>query len=308
MAEVVEQRVDRLEEALMKLAYAQFNNEMGLKELREENLKFQREMAAFKNEMLDFKNEMAAFKNEMSDFKNEMLDFKNEMAAFKNEMLDFKNEMAAFKNEMLDFKNEMAEFKNEMLDFKDEMAEFKDEMAAFKDEMAEFKRKVDEDIAEMKRERREMNLQWGAIANKLGTIVEDIIYPSCRRIAREHFGAPDELEFEGQRIRRPYQRGDRREFDGILVWPGHVMLLEAKATVRPEYLEAFDRFVAEGRFFRYFPEYVGRRLIPIFSSLSLTEDEVAWLTAHRLYAVAMGEEAMALLNGDELQERPATSS
>ncbi|MDI6750586.1 MAG: hypothetical protein QMD73_10455 [Rhodocyclaceae bacterium] len=256
MAETVGQRVDRLEEALMKLAYAQFNNEMGLKELREENLKFQREMAEFKNEMVEFKNEM----------------------------LDFKDEMRAFKNEM-------TEFKNEMLDFKDEMR-------AFKNEMAEFKRKVDEDIAEMKRERREMNLQWGAIANKLGTIVEDIIYPSCRRIAREHFGAPDELEFEGQRIRRPRMRGDRREFDGILVWPGHVMLLEAKATVRPEYLEAFDRFVREEAFFRYFPEYAGRRLIPIFSSLSLTDDEVAWLTERRLYAVAMGEEAMALLNPD----------
>lgn len=228
MAETVGQRVDRLEEALMKLAYAQFNNEMGLKELREENLKFQREMAEFKDEMRAFKNEMAEFKNEM----------------------------------------------------------------------AEFKRKVDEDIAEMKRERREMNLQWGAIANKLGTIVEDIIYPSCRRIAREHFGAPDELEFEGQRIRRPRMRGDRREFDGILVWEGHVMLLEAKATVRPEYLEAFHRFVREEMFFRYFPEYAGRRLIPIFSSLSLTDEEVAWLTERRLYAVAMGEEAMALLNPD----------
>ncbi|WP_131111555.1 hypothetical protein [Sulfuricystis thermophila] len=284
MAKTVGQRVDRLEEALMKLAYAQFNNEMGLKELREENLKFQREMVVFKDEMRAFKNEMLDFKDEMRAFKNEMTEFKNEMLDFKDEMRAFKNEMAGFKNEMLDFKNGTVEFRNEMLDFKNEMAEFK--------------RKVDEDIAEMKRERREMNLQWGAIANKLGTIVEDIIYPSCRRIAREHFGAPDELEFEGQRIRRPRKRGDRREFDGILVWEGHVMLLEAKATVRPEYLEAFDRFVREEAFFRYFPEYAGRRLIPIFSSLSLTEDEVAWLTERRLYAVAMGEEAMALLNPD----------
>lgn len=34
----------------------------------------------------------------------------------------------------------------------------------------------------------------------------------------------------------------------------------------------------------------------MFSALALTEAEVEWLSAHRLYAVAMGEDAMALLN------------
>ncbi len=267
------ERVDRLEEALMKLAYAQFNTEMEIREL---------------------KGEMLAFKNEMADFKNEMAEFKNEMADFKNEMLAFKDEMAEFKNEMLAFKDEMADFKNEMLAFKDEMVEFKDEMRVFKDEMAQFK-------DEVRRDQRAMNKRWGEISNKMGTIVEDIIYPSVRRIAREHFGAPEDMEFEGQRIKRMRLVGDQREFDGVFAWPGHVLLLEAKATVRPEYLEAFDRFVQEGAFFAYFPEYAGRRLIPVFSALALSEDEIAWLTQHRLYAVAMGEDAMELLNGEAVE-------
>ncbi|MFN3883432.1 MAG: hypothetical protein ACK4Q4_01565, partial [Rhodocyclaceae bacterium] len=141
-----------------------------------------------------------------------------------------------------------------------------------------------------------MNKRWGEIANKMGTIVEDIIYPSVRRIAREHFGAPEDMEFEAQRIKRRRAAGDRREFDGIFVWPGHVLLLEAKATVRPEYLQAFDQFLCDGAFFAYFPEYQGRRLIPVFSALALTDEEVAWLTAHRIYAAAMGEDAMQLVN------------
>jgi len=252
MTDTVE-RVDRLENALMKLAYAQFNTEMEIRELSKE---------------------MSAFKDEMAEFKNEMLDFKNEMAKFKNEMLDFKNEMAGFKNEMTDFK--------------DEMAEFKDEMARFKEET--------------RREQRAMNKRWGEIANKMGTIVEDIIYPSVRRIAREHFGAPEEMEFEGQRIKRRRAAGDRREFDGVFVWEGHVLLLEAKATVRPEYLAAFDEFVRTGAFFQYFPEYAGRRLIPVFSALALTEAEVGWLTERRLYAVAMGEDAMELLNAEAVEQ------
>ncbi len=185
----------------------------------------------------------------------------------------------------------MAEFKNEMAEFKNEMLQFKQEMVLFRDET--------------RREQREMNKRWGEIANKMGTIVEDIIYPSVRRIAREHFGAPEEMEFEGQRLKRRRAAGDRREFDGVFVWEGHVLLLEAKATVRPEYLAAFDEFVRNSAFFQYFPEYTGRRLIPVFSALALTKQEVAWLTERRLYAVAMGEDAMELLNAEVIEQQAA---
>lgn len=160
------------------------------------------------------------------------------------------------------------------------------EMSAFKDEV--------------RRDQRAMNKRWGEIANKMGTIVEDIIYPSARRIAREHFGAPEEMEFEAQRILRRRVPGDRREFDGVFAWEGHVLLLEAKATVKLEYLMAFDAFVRAGEFFGYFPEYAGRRLIPVFAALSLEQEEVDRLSERRLYALAMGEDAMELLNAEAI--------
>jgi hypothetical protein len=189
---------------------------------------------------------------------------------------------------MLSFKNEMAEFKNEMAEFKNEMAEFKDEV---------------------RRDQRAMNKRWGEISNKMGTIVEDIIYPSARGIARDYFGAGD-FEFEAPRIRRAHATlaGHQREFDGLLLWPGHVLLLEAKASVRPEYLKAFDAFVKDEALFDYFPEYRGRRVIPLFSALALTDEELAWLTRHGLYAAAMGEEAMTLLNGPEVDGQAARAS
>ena len=34
------------------------------------------------------------------------------------------------------------------------------------------------------RDRREMNQRWGELANKMGTVVEDIVAPSVRRLAR----------------------------------------------------------------------------------------------------------------------------
>lgn len=51
-----------------------------------------------------------------------------------------------------------------------EMKEFKDEMKDFKDEMIIFKN-------ESQTDRKNMNKQWGDLANKLGTIVEDIVAP-----------------------------------------------------------------------------------------------------------------------------------
>ena len=97
----IEQKVDKLEEALMRLVYIQQKTEM-----------------------------------ELQSFKDEMLNFKNEMKVFKDEMLDFKNEMKVFKDEMLDFK--------------------------------EWSKKNIESL----------NRQWGNLANRMGTLVEDIFFPS----------------------------------------------------------------------------------------------------------------------------------
>ncbi|MFN3883433.1 MAG: hypothetical protein ACK4Q4_01570 [Rhodocyclaceae bacterium] len=59
MAHTVAERVDRLEEALAKLADAQLANELEWRE-------FKREMRVFKQEMAQFKDEMAQFKDEMA--------------------------------------------------------------------------------------------------------------------------------------------------------------------------------------------------------------------------------------------------
>ena len=154
MTEVVE-RVNLLEEALTKLAYAQFNTHIEMDRLIREG-----EAWRARSEQ-----EMAAFKAEMQASRERS--------------------------------------EREMADFKAEMADFKDEMRA---------------------DRREMNKRWGEIANRLGTIVEDIVLPNIPRIAREHFNA-SELEFLGARIRKrhPTEPDRMREFDVIAAWPGSVL-------------------------------------------------------------------------------------
>jgi hypothetical protein len=191
-------------------------------------------------------------------------------------------------------------FRDEMRIFKDEIREdtskLKDEMKDFKDEMKDFK-------DEMKAEHRKMNKQWAEVTNKLGSFAEDIAYPNTKRIAEEQFGITSELEFEGQRIMRHNAQdyAQRFEFDGILVYPEMVFLVESKFTVRMEYLTDMTRVVE--RFRLAFPEYNDRPVAPVFTSMAIKPDQVKYLTGIGVYAMALGDETMELLNFDELQAK-----
>ena len=187
---------------------------------------------------------------------------------------------------MARFEREMLEFKNEMRVFKDEMREFKDEMRVFKDEMRASKRAIDK--------------QWGDLANKMGTIVEDILAPNLRRLARDHFRFDPILAFMTRCTRRQPARPElESEFDAVIVGPDAVILGEAKSTPTLSAAEEFAGKVAT--FFDFFPEYQGRRLLPVLGSWAIPEAVVARLTQHRIYAMQMGEDTMELVNAPALE-------
>ena len=91
-----------------------------------------------------------------------------------------------------------------------EMREFKEEMREFKDEMSEFK---DETV----RDRKRMNKQWGDLANRLGTLVEDIVAPNLPRVASELLGCEHPSLF-ALRVVRHWQ-GETREYDALAPGP-----------------------------------------------------------------------------------------
>ncbi len=51
-----------------------------------------------------------------------------------------------------------------------------------------------------------------------------------------------------------------------------------------------------GEFARYYPEYGDLPIVPVFSSLNIPEDMVEYLTRRGIYALAMGDEAMQVIN------------
>ena len=187
---------------------------------------------------------------------------------------------------------EMSDFKDEMRDFKDEMRDFKDEMRDFKDEMGEYKDWSKKQITRM-------NQQWGDLANKLGTVVEDIVAPNIPRLAKVYFGC-EELDYIAIRVRKRSiaDRSRRREFDTIAACEGIFILNETKSSPTARDVDRFAKFLSSGELFDYFPEYRECRVYPIFSSLYMDEALVTYLSRKGIYALAMKDDTMDILNFD----------
>jgi Sec-independent protein translocase protein TatA len=201
-------------------------------------------------------------------------------------------------NEMREFKDEMREFKDEMREFKDEMREFKDEMSEFKDEMSDYKDWSKKQIISM-------NRQWGDLANKLGTVVEDIVAPNIPRIAKVYFGCP-EVDYIAVRVKKRSvtDRSRRREFDAIAVCEKIFILNETKSSPETRDVDKLAEFVQSGELFDYFPEYKGYRICPVFSSLYLDDAFVAYLSRKGVYALTMKDDTMEIVNFDALGVGP----
>ena len=120
--------------------------------------------------------------------------------------------------------------------------EFQMNLDASREEMREQREERQRELETQKAENRDiirgMNQRWGEIANKMGTIVEDIVAPNIPRILRE-----------------------------------------------------------------YFPEYATYTVVPIMSTLNISTEHLSALTDRGIYAMAMGDQTMDLLNAEEIRAR-----
>ena len=200
------------------------------------------------------------------------------------EMLEFKEEMRVFKEEMRAFKDEMRDFKDEMLKFKDEMRDFKDEMNAFKDRMEK----------EVKR----INKQWGELSNKLGTIVEDIVYPGTGPVLKKYF----KCDPDGMMSNVVKKRGNLiDEFDIIATCRDRVFLIEVKSTLRKEYIEDAERKVE--RLKKLFPEFSDKKVILILATLKVSDKVAKEVTKRCIFLMVYREwEYMDIVNFEECKK------
>lgn len=186
----------------------------------------------------------------------------------------------------------MTRLERDIKSLRDEMSAFKNEMLAFKNEMLGFK-------DEARADRREMNKKWGELANKMGTIDEDLIAPAVRPVLSKYFDCEP-----GIRTIRYKKRVNGKEFevDVLVVCENKVFMIEVKSSPRTEYVEQIlDK---SGLFREFCPEYNDKELIPIFAGVVFDENVIQHATQKGLYVMAYREwDYVDILNFDEIKNR-----
>ena len=152
-------------------------------------------------------------------------------------------------------------------------------------EMREFK-------DETRRQNREMNRKWGDLANKLGTLVEDLVAPSLPRLIQETLG----LEVIDLSVRRKRKLPDGRvqEFDALAVTASLVCLNSTKATLRSADVEGL---IGEIDILReFFPEYRATPLVGILASLAVDDGVLRQASREGFLVLATGDRLMEVKN------------
>ena len=174
-----------------------------------------------------------------------------------------------------------------------------DEMKDFKDEMREFKEDIRKDTEKFKKE---TNKTWGELANKMGTIVEDIVAPGLKGIGARYFGI-DEFDSFAPRLRlKSADRSMSREFDVIAETEEYFFIVETKSTPSTGYISDFIKLIS--RLDDWFPviREKKKKLVPVFASLYIPGDLITYLTRHNILAMATREDGMDIFNTEVLEQ------
>lgn len=225
---------------------------------------------------------------------------KEKVSGLEQMMMELAYESMKTDMALRDLSSEMKDFKNEMKAFKDEMKDFKDEMRSFKDEMRKdtktFKEEIRKDTDNFKKE---LNKKWGELANKMGTIVEDIVAPGLKGVAAEYFGIK-EFDFFAPRLRlKNSDRSMTREFDVIAETNDYFFVVETKSTPSTGFISDFIKLIPQ--LDSWFPVIREKKLIPVFASLYISDDLITYLTRNNILAMATRGDGMDICNTEVLK-------
>ena len=203
-------------------------------------------------------------------------------------------------------------------------------------------KKLEEEITRLGRqweeERKEMNKRWGELANKMGTLAEDIVAPNISGIAREYFGCSDIKDFMVRRRKKNTKDASKvREFDVIAVCDDKVIINETKSTPKrtssrmklrnenreieldivgftedkafivevrssPDRQGYIDEFIEKLRVLpEFLPEIKSYEVVPIYAGLTMSESTIEYLTKNNIYALIVKGDILEIANFDKVK-------
>jgi hypothetical protein len=171
-------------------------------------------------------------------------------------------------------------------------------------ELQEGNHQIQEGIRALERESSAAQRKWGELANKMGTLVEDIVAPGLPTVFLRVFGL-DRLDSYGQRVHRRHRsdRGREREFDYVAS-AGNVFLVnETKSTLRPEDSAAFVTVLGHARDYLFEEEVGGKDIVGALAAFTIDPSLVAAGERQGLLMFGLGTGLLRVLNSPDFQPR-----
>ena len=155
---------------------------------------------------------------------------------------------------------------------------------------------------EMKEFKVDINKKWGELANRLGTLAEDLIAPNLPGLIKKEFRF-DEPHFLGLRLRRRSKEHNiRGEVDCLLEYDEHVFICEVKSQSSKKSIHGFKTFVDQ-KFPMLFPEYATKTVVPVYAAISFDPNHVIEATNLQILAIRILGDILSFLNLDDLKKQ-----
>jgi len=145
-------------------------------------------------------------------------------------------------------------------------------------------------------ERKAMNKRWGELANKMGTLVEDIFFPSFEIVLKKYFNVTPRLLTHTVKFRK---NGKNLEIDILAYTEKEVFIVEVKSSPnRKNYIEEFIEKL--NVLPEFMPDINKYRVVPIYAGLSMDESTVEALTEKGIYAMVVKGDILEIVNFEQV--------
>ena len=163
-------------------------------------------------------------------------------------------------------------------------------------------KKLEEEITRLGRqweeERKEMNKRWGELANKMGTLVEDIFIPSFDIMLKRYFGVTPKRISSRMKLRNENRE---IELDIVGFTEDKVFIVEVKSS--PDRQGYIDDFIEKLRVLpEFLPEIKSYEVVPIYAGLTMSESTIEHLTKNNIYALIVRGDILEIVNFDKVKK------
>ena len=299
----IEKRVDRLEEALTELAQQSRVTEIKL--------------AAFIQEMRDYREENDRMIQEMKEENNRMIWEMKEDTRLLGERLDktiqeMKEDTRIFKEGVNVYQDRLDKTVQEMKEDTRLLGERLDKtIQEMKEDTRLFKEGTDKTIQDMKESTktfeenmnktiRDMNRRWGELANKMGTVTEDIVAPGFPFLIERHF----DLSLDDISCRRKVKdkSGNRWEFDLVARSGNIAFIVDVKSDYnKVEYLDHFTQALLP-KAAELLPDLGGCKIIGCIASFRLAPSIIERASRMGILAISLGGDYLEFCNQEAVDK------